>query len=359
MVTTNTAKSGTEGNRPIRTLVFWSLMGIVLCWIFFVVAFFITNYNSRHEVPYFIVNIVGPTNITQNAVSDIVHEVMYSREYQHKLKTTISNRERIVKQEHDQFKAELGTWLSIFGLLSILGTIMASVLTFACQHLSLKGEKDEIYAAFNKLDVEQEKEKKQLEEAKTQVEEAKTQVAEIGKQVTEIKSQVKEAKRLNATISRNASQSMAASEALALDAQSDCSASDAIDIELTNIERECKKFINMWWWDNDGGFDQEIDKKVAMGISVLRKFNDLLSKKINNNEDITAVLKKLNLINIYLGQKEKIDPFYSRFLDAIKREKPLIIKIEDVEKALNQIDIRQMKMFSGYYKNIIDRQNGL
>lgn len=355
MVTTNTAKAGTEGNSPIQMLVFGSLIGIVLCWIFFVVAFFITNYNSRHEVPHFNVNITGTTNVTQEAVSDIVHEVMYSKDYQQKLKKLMSDRERIVKREHDSFRAELGTWLSIFGLLSILGTIMASVLTVSCQHLSLKNEKDEIYAALNKLSAEQAKEKKQLEEAKTQVEEAKTQVAEIGKQVTEIKSQVKEAKRLNATISRNASQSMAASEALALDAQSDCSASDAIDIDLANIERECKKFINMWWWENDGDFEQEIDKKVAMGISVLKKFNDLLSKKINNNEDITAVLKKLNLINIYLGQKEKIDPFYSRFLDAIKREKPLIIKIEDVEKALNQNDIGQMKMFSGYYKNIIDR----
>ena len=200
--------------------------------------------------------------------------------------------------------------------------------------------------------------KTQVEEARARVAEAKTQVAEIEKQMTEIKAQVKEAKRLNATISRNANQNMAASEALAIDAQSDCSVSDAIDMELANIERECKRFINMWWWENDGDFEQEIDKKVAMGISVLRKFNDLLSKKINNNEDITAVLKKLNLINIYLGQKEKIDPFYSRFLDAIKREKPLIIKIEDVEKALNQIDIGQMKMISGYYKNIIDRQNG-
>lgn len=364
MSTTNTASSGTASNHQMRTLVSLSLLGIVLSWIFFVVAFFMTNYNSRHEVPYFNVNICGTTNITQNAVSDMVHEVMYSKEYQKKLKRIVSDRERIVKREHDQFRAELGTWLSIFGFLSILATIMVSVLSFACQHLSLKGEKDEISASLNKLSTEQEEEKKQLEEAKMQVSEAKAQVVKVRKQVAEITAQVKkaetkvaEAESLNETMSRNYKQSVAASEALALDAQSDSSASNETNMELANIERKCKQFINMWWWKNDEGFDKEIDKKITTGIDVLRKFNDLLSMKISDEEDITPVLNKLNLINIYLGQKEKIDPFYTRFLEALRHEKPLQIRIDDIEKALKHSGAEQLKKLAGFYKTLQERQD--
>lgn len=50
----------------------------------------------------------------------------------------MTNRENIVREEHVSFRAELGTWLSIFGLLSILATIMVPVAAYKFQ--SMAGE---------------------------------------------------------------------------------------------------------------------------------------------------------------------------------------------------------------------------
>lgn len=52
----------------------------------------------------------------------------------------MTNRENIVKAEHASFRAELGTWLSIFGLLSILATIVVPVATYKFQ--SMAGEEE-------------------------------------------------------------------------------------------------------------------------------------------------------------------------------------------------------------------------
>ena len=51
------------------------------------------------------------------------------------------DKERIVRKEHEAFRAELGTWLAVFGLLSILATIMVPVATHKFQAMAAEDER--------------------------------------------------------------------------------------------------------------------------------------------------------------------------------------------------------------------------
>ena len=126
-------------NKIIGTLiVVIPVLVVAFCCWFFYYAFEKTHSGEKVDVPT--VNVFMGTNV--NAKS--LEAVFCGERYQSQLKLALESREAIVRAEHDNFRAELSTWLSIFGLLSILATISVAAFSYACQQLSLRTEREEI-----------------------------------------------------------------------------------------------------------------------------------------------------------------------------------------------------------------------
>ena len=296
-------------------------IGVVVfcCW-FFYYAFDTTIRARSFDVPT--VKVLVGTNVN----AKVIETVLCGERYQNQLRSALESREAIVKMEHDNFRAELGTWLSIFGLLSILATISVTAFSYVCQQASLKSEKEEIEKKF--IEVEE-----RLSKLKVDFEnEFKAKQNEIGNvgavAVTEIRESALE---------------------------SPAESSEPWGDELKSVQDESRMFIKMWAKakDPEGPFDE----KVKMGIEVLKKFNKLIEKYLNNAEVEIEILKKFNLLNIYLGQGAvKTSEFFELFVQELREKKPLYVSYNGVKKSLESL--KDSDKIAGYYGHLYNLQEG-
>lgn len=307
------------------------------CW-FFYYAFERTCSREKSDIPT--VNVFLGTNVTAKTVET----VLCGEKYQSQLKVALESREAIVRAEHDNFRAELGTWLSIFGLLSILATISVAAFSYVCQQASLRSERDEI--------------KKTLEGGKEDVEEKFTN---FENRLSELKDNLEKEVRAKQDEIGNVgvavvSEIMGESPLVTSDADE---SPQVWGDKLKSVQDESKLFIKMWAQkplkDERGPFD----KKIRTGIRVLKKFNELIKNYIGNAEVMTEILKKFNLINIYLGQEAvKTSEFYGQFVQELKERKPLKVSYAEVKKCLKDND--KATLIAGYYgRGVYELQEGL
>lgn len=306
-----------------KSITWVTVIAIFVCIAFFITAFFITRPNRDNIRP-----VVCVTVASDAGANAITNHVMYSECYQEKLKTILHDRESIVTAEHERFRAELGTWLSIFGLLAILATIMVATFSFACQQASLKDEKDDVKRQFKELDERFEKLKLDLE---SEYKEKKGQIVNAGAAaVTEIRGE-----------------SSATSEMVSNDA--------TWQNELVPLQNKSTEFIKMWSRsrrDCEGG---RFDEKIELGISTLKDFNALIDKRLATKEMLGEILNKLNVFNIYLGQRTVRDSeFYDKFLWRMRQDRPLSVPPDEVEKALEGFENGAIR--AGYYMKLYKLQ---
>lgn len=291
---------------PNKSIVAVAIGVVAFCCWFFYHAFDTTIQARSFDVPT--VNVFVGTNVN----AKVVETVLCGERYQNQLRSALESREAIVKMEHDNFRAELGTWLSIFGLLSILATISVTAFSYVCQQASLKSEKEEIKKTLEK---EKEEIKKKLEERLSELKanlenEFKAKQDEVGNVGSVAVTEIRES-------------------ALESPVEDGPESSEAWVGELKSVQDESRMFIKMWVKANDP--EKPFDEKIKMGIEVLTKFNELIKKHLNNAEVEIEILKKFNLLNIYLGQGAvKTSEFFELFVQELMEKKPLKVSYDAV-----------------------------
>lgn len=315
-------------------------IGVVVfcCW-FFDHAFGTTIQARSFDVPT--VNVFAGTNVN----AKVVETVLCGERYQNQLRSVLESREAIVKMEHDNFRAELGTWLSIFGLLSILATISVTAFSYVCQQASLKSEKEEI--------------KKTLE---TEKEEIKKKFTELEKRLSKLKVDFENEFKTNLENEFKAKQdevgnvgAVAVTEIRESALESPVESSEAWGDELESVQDESRMFIKMWAQKPSKVTGGPFDEKIKKGIEVLKKFNELIKKYLTNAEAEIEILKKFNLLNIYLGQGTvKSSKFFCAFVQELREEKPLKVPYDNVKECLRDYD--NGYLIAGYYGHVYKLQ---
>lgn len=310
--------------KTVNKIMEWlPVVAIAFCMMFFVVAFWITRPNRGYLVPA-----VSVTVASESMADSVTNNVMYSSEYQQKLKTILEDRESIVKAEHEQFRAELGTWLSVFGLLAILATIMVSAFSYACQQASLKDEKDDVKRQFKELDERFEKLKSDLE---AEYKEKKGQIDNAG----------------DAAVSEVREERSSMSEVVPKDA--------TWQNDLVPVQNKSKDFIRMWSRRRSDFKGGRFDEKIELGISVLKDFDAIIEKYLADVEAESEILNKLNLFNIYLGQRAvRESDFYDEFLGRMRRVRPLSVPCDKVTEAVERSENGALR--AGYYAKLYKLQ---
>ena len=311
-------------NRHLLTIL--TFTGVILCMAFFVIAFSMTRSNEKYLVPTVNVTLASDANVT-----NITNNVFFSERYQEKLKTILHDRETIVKMEHEQFRAELGTWLSIFGLLSILATIMVVSLAYTCQQTSLKYERTEFRDEFNRM-------KKEIFAL----------VDKGGRDIENLASQ-------QSGVMDYQNRSRQEDDVKTL---RDASAEKLKEDSLEEVQEECKKFVKIWPHIRGNVIcDHDLfSEKTDAGIKVLQAYNRLLKAckgredKKNAGEEMKTILCKMHLVSIYLGNVKDTD-FYKSFVMALKKSKPLELTYDEVKDILNS-STGDMAIIAGYYRGL-------
>lgn len=300
------------------------------CW-FFYHAFDTTIRARSFDIPT--VNVFVGTNVN----AKVVETVLCGERYQNQLRLALESREAIVKMEHDYFRAELGTWLSIFGLLSILATISVTAFSYVCQQASLKSEKEEIKKTFEK---EKEEIKKKFIELEERLSKLKANLED------EFKAKQDEVGNVGA---------VAVTEIRESALESPVESSEAWGEELKSVQDESRMFIKIW--AKAKGPEGPFDEKINMGIEVLKKFNKLIEKYRNNAEVEIEILKKFNILNIYLGQGAvKTSEFFELFVQELREKKPLKVSYDAVMGSLK--DHETGSLIAGYYGHVYKLQEG-
>ena len=325
----------------MNKLTWLNFIGVILCIVFFVVAFWITRTDEKYQVP--ILNVTVASNVDAETITN---DVRFCESYQEKLKTILQDRESIVNGEHEKFRAELGTWLSIFGLLAILATIMVAALSYTCQQSSIKDERDRLLIEFDGL---QENFETYKESLSGQFKRFKDDMADLATQhVDKIDNEGAVAESEN--IVKNLNENDDEGNRVDLDY--------GIENEFMNVQDECKRFVRLWppASVSTKSAVERFSDKIDAGIKCLRRYDSLLLKckelRVPSIK-IKKIVCKMHLIKIYLGQNVRSD-FYELFILALRREKPLTITPGEIEEML--VGLQDVNIV-GFYKSLYDLQN--
>lgn len=295
------------------------------CW-FFRYAFDKTVERGCLETPSVIVN------VSSNIQSNSVVSALYSADFQSKLKNILICRESIVAAEHDRFRAEMSSWLSIFGLLSILATIVFAAASYLMQQMSLKDEKRSIDLQFGRL--------------RREIAQHKKDIQVYGQGVR---------KNIEQQTS-NAAATINTTSAGAVDGKPTADASETVDMREI---RQCQyKFMAEWpsYEAQQENRKDAFQEKIEHGISFLRHINEKLEAK-NSPEIQLSYLNLLNGINVYWGKV--VDEEFKRwFVEALCSEKPLTLAGDELKRSLNGIDEKEKNIAVGYYMKMYEMQKG-
>lgn len=305
-------------------VMFWlPLAGIFFCGVFFWYVFTETRPKDNVMVPT--VNVTVASGVDATAVTN---NVFFSKSYQEKLEKILRERESIVAAEHERFRGDLGTWLSIFGLLAILATIMVAALSYTCQQVSLKEERAGI--------------REELERMKAEI---RALALSEQKAFSSDASQVNGVRKFE-LLGGDGSQMT--------DDQNVSVVENSSETDFESAQNECKKFVKMWPTvsGNTKSPEEMFAEKVEAGIKVLCQYNELLLK--SQGPETKEMLEKMHLISIYLGQVRETD-FYRLFVSALKERRPLTLANEVILDKLESCDCNKA-MIAGYYRHLYGLQ---
>ncbi|MGN0846696.1 MAG: hypothetical protein ACI4RA_04845 [Kiritimatiellia bacterium] len=226
----------------------------------------------------------------------------------------------------------MGTWLSIFGLLSILVTVIVSTCSYLFQQRSLKEEKEEI---FSKID-----------------QKVKEGLSSISKRADH------ESESLEATAAASAASASVAATAAP---ESGMGMSNVPGTRgegpLGEFRDLFARFVKEWptYECSDAMRERVFRNKIELGIDVLRNLNDQIRK--SEGRELIPWLGLLNGVNIYLGQVKRSD-FSVRFMEEVRRRRPLTLREEEVAAKLKGLGDLDPRIHAGFYNTLYRKQNG-
>lgn len=271
---------------------------IVFCCWFFSNVFDRTMAVCDSDVPLVQITVASDVH------SNLVMRVLRKEDLKKTIYEAIENRNSIVQKEHDRFRAELATWLSIFGLLSILATLIVPVCSYHIQHSEL--EKLE-----GKIDY--------IENARREVKSASEDV--------------KDAKDNYISV-------------MSADAES-----EDMESGVGELRDELRMFKMMWGAGKNGA-------KIDAGIKVIRGCSDGIKNAIEENdvELLRECLNILNNVSAYLNQSA-VTQFKKEFVLELSKVKPLADHSKDVQNLLSKLDAHKCSIYMGFYSHMLDLQD--
>lgn len=268
---------------------------------------------------------VSPVQILAQSTgaSNEVVNALTTSPVQQVIKEALTDRSMIAEKEHDKFRAELATWLSVFGLLSILATLVVP----ACAYLLQQKE-------FDKL-------QKILDNQREAMENLKKDVKEMQ---DDMQSEVKVAKK---EINIAKSEVTNTAEALRDSIEEECTANNGCfgDNDSDSLKTLLYKFKMLWG-------DENIEKKLQAGLELFEACNKEIDKAIeeNNPDRLSRSINMLNNANAYLGTSN-LYKFKPLFVDRLKDNRPLTHSFEKV----NEI-IKDKHPQAGFYQSVLKLQ---
>ena len=270
------------------------------CW-FFWTAFDRTMSRNSTTAPALQILTVA------NSYSNVVWKIVKQDEALREIEKALSDRTKIVREEHDCFRAELATWLSVFGLLSILATLIVPI----CGHL---------------LQI------KEVERLQTLLLEQEAKTEEIKKELAKIVDSRQAVDNSTAAISEFAE------------------ASHNLKTSETDLRGFLFKFKTIWGRDR-------VDEKIEAGLKLFTECDERITKAIGKKDydEIVRCVDTLNSACAYLGGKS-LQEFKPSFCRKLRQMKPLKNDVEDVNRILKE---NHEGPRLGYYKAAMQLQEGV
>ena len=215
--------------------------------------------------------------------------------------------------EHDRFRAELGTWLSIFGLLSIIATIVVPVATYKVQYGTLEKK-------MKKLIDQYDKQKEKAEEIQSQID----------------------------------SQEARSSESIAF-METTTSTDGKSYVELLN---QCRIRKAELFKIGIGSFKhKEVSQKAEQTVGMLKEINEEVLCKTSNLDVLKLALNIINSVNMFLGTKTAQDSgFTQSFMEELVAKKPLSVQPADMDKRLRGLPKNLVSIYRGFYNTLFSKQ---
>ena len=302
---------------------------ICFCGIFFWVVFNRTMKQCDHETP--VVQFSIANNTSSNAVSRII-----SSDIAEKIaETALTDREHIVEREHTRFRAELATWLSVFGLLTILVTLITPVCSLVFQQKE-----------FERLQKLIDSQAASIDEIKAQQTEIKAQQEEIRKNqkdITQVAKDVEEAKGYVANVKNSTDANVQEEAETGLGETAHSNRQDSLRGSLNY-------FKDIWGRDN-------LEDKISAGIRLFYECNAQISKAIANEDydGLKNCLNVMNNANAYLGMRN-LEEFREIFMQRMQSIRPLKHSNEEVVNTLKRGGLNGP--ITGFYNRSLGLQGG-
>lgn len=228
--------------------------------------------------------------------------------------SALTNREQIVKKEHDRFRAELTTWLSIFGLLTILVALITPIFSIVFQQKE-----------FERLQILIDSQATAIQEVKAQQEELRRKHEEVTQAAEKV--------------------------------SNDIDSNDANFIEYTpsdmpnGLRNLLNQFKNIWGKDR-------IEEKIAAGIRLFNECDEKIGDAMAGDDyvGIRNCLNILNNANAYLGMRN-LDEFREVFIRQMLLIRPLKHSNEEIITALEKGGIDGP--IRGFYQKALSLQGGI
>jgi hypothetical protein len=293
------------------------------CW-FFLHVFNQTTTKRDYEASIPVLQF----SIARDCSSNEVFKVVSNDTVEKIVKEALTDREEIVEREHEKFRGELGTWLSVFGLLTILVTLIVPI----CGLLFQQKESDKL----QKLIDEQ---SKSIEEIKAQHAEMKAQQAVMKAQQDEIRKKQDEVTNVAEKVSN------------------DMDSNDANIAENTQTEKQdglrslLNYFKSLWG-------KESVEEKISAGIRLFDDCNKKISDAIldDDYDSLRNCLNVMNNVNAYLGSRN-LDGFREVFSRRLQSIRPLKHTNEDVVQALEKGGLSGP--ITGFYNRSLLLQGGV
>lgn len=292
-------------------LVILTILVIGFCCFFFFYAFNKTMKQCDNNVP------LVQVSIANDCTSNAVFQVLSHETINEKVEAVLMAREPIVEREHNRFRAELATWLSIFGLLTILVSLIAPICSLVFQQKE-----------FDRLQKLIDDQSKSIEDIKIW----RMEIEHTAKQVASAKQEMDNEK-----------------------ASSDADRKEEEQRESPNPHDDLRSllrhFKEIWGVD-------KFDEKIVAGISFFVECNARITNAIANSDydSLRNCLNIVNNANAYLGGKSVAD-FRLVFSEQMQQKRPLKMANDVVRKALKDGKIEGP--IEGFYNSALNLQGGM
>ncbi len=254
----------------------------------------------------------------------------------------LTDRAEIAEKEHDKFRAELATWLSVFGLLSIIATLVVPVCAYLLQQREIE-----------KVQFMQEEQKKSMSELKGMIDAQAMKFVDMEKKV----SKAEEAKTAALNSAETAkSVALDAAEAAKSEAKNIIGATErpsesgTLDTNIWSdvaLRSMLYEFKLIWGTEN-------LERKIQAGITLFEECSKEIGEALNSGDKgkLVKCINILHNVDAYIGTRN-LEKFRPRFVRRLQEKRPIQHSPEQISKVLDNCYSPQL----GYFKKIYDLQS--